>query len=216
MGFVSRNAFPLSAAALLLVSVGSFAVTRGAQEAALADQGRQIAELRERTAEIEEAQDERENEVASLVQGTNTARLDTDEELIGDVLDTALTWETHAEYEDARSAMMTVYGLDEDSAFMTAFLPEAPMNVDREGNEYALIDLLGLDSRVNDFRSEVLSVQGTEYSYLVLVELRTTSDDGQASAYSTATVLLTTDGDGGVSGLEGYASTSRVRTSGPY
>ncbi|MEV2278298.1 hypothetical protein AB0I72_22200 [Nocardiopsis sp. NPDC049922] len=216
MGFVSRNAFPLSAAALLLVSGGSFAVTRGAQEAALTDQEQRIAELRERTVEIEEAQDERENEVASLVQGTNTARLDADEELIGDVLDTALTWETHAEYEDARSAMMTVYGLDEDSAFMTAFLPEAPVNIDREGNEYALIDLLGLDSRVNDFRSEMLSVQGTEYSYLVLVELRTTSDDGQASAHSTATVLLTTDGDGGVSGVEGYASTSRVRTSGPY
>ncbi|GAB2481239.1 collagen-like domain-containing protein [Nocardiopsis aegyptia] len=215
MGFVSRNAFPLSAAGLLLVSGGSFGVTHSAQQAALADQERQIAELQERTAELEEAQGEREDEVVSLVEGTDTARLDTDEELIADMLDTALTWETHAEYEEARSAMMTVYGLDADSAFMTEFLPEAPMNVDREGNEYALIDLLGLDSRVSDFHSEVLSVQGTEYSYLVLAELRTTSDDGQADAHSTATVLLATDGDGGVSGVEGYASTSPVRSAGP-
>lgn len=214
MGFFRRNAFPLSAAALLLVSGGSFAAARSAQEAALTDQEQRIAELQGSVAELEQAQEERENEVAGVVQGTDTARLDADEELIGDVLDTALTWETHAEYEDARSAMMTVYGLDEDSAFMTAFLPVAPMNVDREGNEYALIDLLGLDSRVNDFHSEVLSIQGTEYSYLVLVELRATSDDGQASADSTATVLLTTDGDGGVSDVEGYAATSPVRSAG--
>ncbi|KOX14015.1 hypothetical protein [Nocardiopsis sp. NRRL B-16309] len=215
MGFFRRNAFPLSAAALLLVSGGSFAATRSAQEAALTDQEQRIEELQGGVADLEEAQEERENEVAGVVQGTDTARLDADEELIGDVLDTALTWETHAEYEDARSAMMTVYGLNEDSAFMTAFLPVAPVNVDREGNEYALIDLLGLDSRVGDFRTELLSVQGAEYSYLVLVDVRTTSDDGEASASNTATVLLTTDGDGGVSDVEGYAATSPVRSAGP-
>lgn len=215
MGFVRRNAFPLTAAALLLVAGGSFAATRGAQEASLTGQEQRMEELMGRRAELEEAQDQREREVADQVLGADHARLDADEELIGQVLDTALTWEGHAEYVDARSAMMTVYGLDESSSFMTVFLPEPTVNVDAEGTEYPLIDLLGLDSRVNDFRAELLSVQGTEYSYLILVDVQSASDDGQASAHSTSTVLLTTDGVGGVSGVEGYASTSRVRSSGP-
>ncbi|WP_435109320.1 hypothetical protein [Nocardiopsis synnemataformans] len=216
MGFVRRNAFPLTAAALLLVAGGSFAATRGAQEAALTDQEQRMEELLARRAGLEEAQDQREREVAGEVLGADHARLDADDELIDQVLDTALTWESHAEYVDARSAMTNVYGLNENSQFMTAFLPKPPMNVDAEGTEYALIDLLGLDSRVDGFRTEVLSVQGTEYSYLVLANVETSSDDGQASAFSTSTVLLTTDGDGGVSNVEGYASTSRVRSSGPY
>jgi hypothetical protein len=215
MGFVRRNAFPLTAAALLLVAGGSFAATRGAQEAALTDQELRMEELLARRAGLEEAQEQREREVVGEVLGADHARLDADEELIDQVLDTALTWESHAEYVDARSAMMTVYGLDEDSPFMTVFLPEPTVNVDAEGTEYALIDLLGLDSRVNAFRTELLSVRGTEYSYLILVEVRSSSDDGQASAHGVSTVLLTTDGDGGVSNVEGYASTSRVRSSGP-
>jgi hypothetical protein len=216
MGLLQRNAFPLTAAALLLVAGGSFAATRGAQEASLTGQEQRIAELLGRKAGLEEAQAEREREVADRVLGTDHARLDADEELIGEVLDTALTWESHEEYVDARSAMMSVHGLAEDSEFMTVFLPEPTVNVDAEGTEYALIDLLGLDSRVDDFRTELLSVQGTEYRYLVLVDVRSRSDDGQGSAVSTSTVLLTTDGEGGVSDVEGYASTSRVRSSGPY
>lgn len=215
MGFLRRNAFPLTAAALLLVAGGSFAATRGEQEASLVDQERRIEELLVRKAELEETQGEREREVVGQVMGADRARLDADEELIGRLLDTALTWESHAEYVDARSSMVSVYGLAEDSAFMTVFLPEPTVNVDAEGTEYALIDLLGLDSRVEDFRAELLSVRGTEYSYFLLVDVRSTSDDGQAGARSTSAVLLTTDGEGGVSGVEGYASTSRVRSSGP-
>ena len=52
-------------------------------------------------------------------------------------------------------------------------------------------------------------------SGLEVVDVSTASDDGQASAHGTATVLLTTDGDGGVSDVEGYSSTSPVRESGP-
>ncbi|MDE3723961.1 hypothetical protein PWG71_21435 [Nocardiopsis sp. N85] len=215
MGFVQRNAFPLTAAALLLVAGGSFAATRGAQEVSLTTQEQRIEELLRRKAELEEAQDEKASEIAGQALGAGHTRLDADEELIEQVLDTALTWESQAEYVDARAAMMNVYGLDENSAFMTVFLPEPTVNVDAEGTEYALIDLLGLNSRVAGFRTELLSVQGTEYSYLVLVDVKSTSDDGRGSAQSTSTVLLTTDGDGGVSGVEGYASTSRVRSSGP-
>lgn len=215
MGFFRRNAFPLAATVLLMVTAGSFAVTRGAQEAALIDQEQEISELEERLADLEDEQDERGRLVADEAFGTSATRLDADQQLIDQVLNTALTWESHAEYESARSSMMNVYGLPEDSAFMTAFLPQAPVNVDREGNEYALIDLLGLDSEVNDFRTHLMTVHGTEYAYLVFVDVRTTSDDGQGGANSTATVLLTTDGDGGVSDVEGYAATAPMRQSGP-
>lgn len=216
MGFFQRNAFPLVAAAILVVAGGSFLSTRSSHEASLQEQERHILELKEHKAELEAEHDERERSVNDQVSGTDSARLKADENLIDQVLNTALTWESHAEYESARTTMTTVYGLPEDSTFMTAFLPEAPLNVDSEGTEYPLIDLLGLDSRVNDFRTEVISAQGTEYAYLVLVDVWTTSDDGQAGARNTATVMLTTDGDGGVSDVEGYAATSRVRSSGPH
>ncbi|WP_017605618.1 hypothetical protein [Nocardiopsis alkaliphila] len=215
MGFFQRNAFPLVAAVILVVAGGSFLSTRSSQEASLQEQEQHISELEERKAELEAEHDERERSINDQVSGTDSARLEADENLIHQLLNTALTWESHAEYESARTTMTNVYGLPEDSTFMTAFLPEAPLNVDGEGTEYPLIDLLGLDSRVNDFHTEVISVQGTEYAYLVLVDVWTTSDDGQASARNTATVMLTTDGAGGVSEVEGYAATSRVRSSGP-
>ncbi|MET9711954.1 hypothetical protein ACFW3Z_03585 [Nocardiopsis alba] len=215
MGFLQRNSFPLVAAGLLAVASISYSVTVNAQESSLTEQERRIAELEERKAELEAEQENRGRVVVDDMSGTDTARLEADEEFIGRMLDTALTWESHTEYESARAAMTTVYEIPEDSTFMTEFLPEAPMNVDSEGTEYALIDLLGLDSQVSGFRSELLSVQGTEYAYLVLVDVRSTSDDGRAGALGTATVLLTTDGDGGVSDVEGYAATSRVRSSGP-
>jgi hypothetical protein len=215
MSFLQRNAFPLVAAGLLVVSSASFAATQGARESVLSEQEAQIRELDERKAQLEADQAERGRQVADDVVGTNVARLDADEDLIRQVLDTALTWETHAEYVSARTAMTTAWEVPEDSAFMTEFLPEAPMNVDGEGKEYPLIDLLGLDSRVHSFDTQLMSVLGTEYTYLVLVNVRTTSDDGEASAFNTSTVLLTTDGDGGVHDVEGYAATSQVRSSGP-
>lgn len=215
MGFFQRNAFPLVMAVFLAVAVGSLITTRSAQETSLIDQEQHLAELEERKADLEAEHDERVHLIADQVSGTDGARLNADQEVIGRLLDTALTWESHTEYESARATLMNVYDIPEDSAFMTAFLPEAPMNIDEEGTEYPLIDLLGLDSRVDDFRTELMSVQGTEYAYLVLADVWTTSTDGQADARNTATVLLTTDGEGGVSEVEGYAATSRVRASGP-
>ncbi len=215
MGFLQRNAFPLVGAGVLVVASVSFALTRGAQEDVLAEQEQQIVELDDRRAELVAEQEERGRLAADDVVGTNVHRLADDEALIEEVLGTALTWESHAEYEAARTTMTNVHGVPEDSAFMTEFLPSAPVNVESGGEEHALIDLLGLDSRVNSFQTDLISIQGTEYAYLVVVDVRTTSDDGEASALSTATVLLTTDGNGGVAELEGYATTSRVRSSGP-
>lgn len=215
MQFLQRNAFPLVGAGVLIVASVSFGLTRGAQEDVLAEQERQIVELDDRRAELVAEQEDRGRLVADDVVGTNVHRLAADEDLIAEVLGTALTWQSHAEYEAARTKMTNVHEVPENSTFMTEFLPSAPMNVERGGEEHSLIDLLGLDSRVNSFQTDLISIQGTEYSYLAVVDVRTTSDDGEASALSTATVLLTTDGDGGVADLEGYATTSRVRSSGP-
>ena len=146
--------------------------------------------------------------------GADAGRVAEDTKTIGDLLGRALTWENNEEYTEARKSTMRVYSLADDSAFMTSFLPAAPVNRDSQGNEYSYIDSAGLNSSVGDFRVKVLSVDGVDYRYMALVDVRGKSSDGLGSAVNVATVFATIDGEGKLIDISGFASTTEPRTSG--
>ncbi|SMG49713.1 hypothetical protein SAMN06295974_3885, partial [Plantibacter flavus] len=62
--------------------------------------------------------------------------------------------------------------------------------------------------------ARVLSVDGLDYRYLVLVDVQAKSSDGLGTAVRVATIFLTVDGDGAISDVSGYASMSPARSSG--
>lgn len=152
-------------------------------------------------------------EVSNEVSGVQQDRIDKDAKDIEEFLGRAFTWDSQASYTQARDSVMRVYGLKADSPFMKEFMPPAPVNVDKQGNEYPYIDAAGLNQRVGAYRIKVQEVVGTEYHYVVFVDVQARSDDKKGVSSTTSVVYLTTDGTGKISDLSGYASTQKERES---
>lgn len=212
-GILKRNLFPVVALAIFAVLVAIAAVTTSGNSTKLAAQD---AELDTLVAQVHDAQtvaDTVTDDATRLLSGATSERLELDRVVIEELLERALTWGDNAEYTEARAATMRVYGLTEDSAFMTNFLPPAPFSVDSKGNQYPYIDAAGLNSKLGDFQSSVLRINGLSYEYMVLVDVRSDSSDGRGAAVNVATVFVTIDGEGGVTDIRGYAATSLPVTS---
>lgn len=152
-------------------------------------------------------------EVVTEVSGVQQDRIDKDNKTIEEFLGRAFTWDSHASYTQARDSVMRVHNLKADSPFMKEFMPPAPVNVDKQGNEYPYIDAAGLNQRVGAYRAKVQEVEGTEYHYVVFVDVQARSDDKKGTSSTTSVVYLTTDGTGAISDLSGYASTQKERES---
>lgn len=152
-------------------------------------------------------------EVVNEVSGVQQDRIDKDNKTIEEFLGRAFTWDSHASYTQARDSVMRVHNLKADSPFMKEFMPPAPVNVDKQGNEYPYIDAAGLNQRVGAYRAKVQEVEGTEYHYVVFVDVQARSDDKKGTSSTTSVVYLTTDGTGAISDLSGYASTQKERES---
>jgi hypothetical protein len=209
----TRNAFPLVAGVILVITGVVTGVTVSGHSTELAAQKATIDSL---TMEIDEAReivDALDTEISLKDSGADASRVAADTEVISELLRLALVWDDNASYVDARDATMRAYDLSEDSAFMASFLPVAPVNKDSKGNEYPYIDAAGLNSSVGDFQAKVLSIDAVEYSYMVLVDVQGSSSDGMGKAVNVATVFVTIDGDGAVSEITGFASTTELRAS---
>jgi len=213
-GNVKRFAFPLVAGAILLVTSIVSGVTFYGESTTLAAQQVKVDDL---TAAVDEAQsttDAVEMTISLTDSGADPARVARDTDTIGELVGQALTWDSQESYNEARASTMRIYGLAEDSTFMTSFLPVAPVNIDSQGNEYPYIDAAGLNSLVGDVQAKLLSVDAVKYSYMALVDVQAESSDGRGVAVNVATVFLTIDGEGALTDVRGFASTSKLRTSG--
>lgn len=204
--------FPLVTAGVLVVAAIIGGTTANQHQQALDEQATKIAKLEARAsaarAETKDIQAD-----TSLVDGARAGRVATDTQVISDLADRALSWDSDATYRQARSSTMRIYGLAENSVFMESFLPPAPRNTDSRGNVYPYIDAAGLNSHVGDITVRLLEVDGTAYSYMALVDVRADSSDKKGSAVNVATILATVDSSGKISDVSGYASTSQLRSS---
>jgi hypothetical protein len=208
-GKLKNSVFPLVAGALLVITSVVSGVTISGQNAVLDAQQSKIDSLTTKIDAARSAAGNLEASVSMKDSGANPERIAADTKAIGDLVERALTWESDATYREARESTMRVYGLAEDSAFMSSFLPKAPVNLDSQGNEYPYIDAAGLNSQVADFKVRLLSVDGVDYSYMALVDVQAKSTDGLGTAVNVATVFVTIDGDGALTKLTGFASTAR-------
>jgi hypothetical protein len=206
--------FPLSAAAILALTGIISGVTVSAQNEALEQQQSRLSTLNSEVAAARAATNDLDNSVSVMDAGANAARVADDTEVIGELLESALTWDDDASYREARERTMRRYGLAGDSPFMTSFLPEAPVNIDSQGNEYPYIDAAGLNSQVGDYQVKLLSVDAVNYAYMVLIDVQARSSDGLGTAVNVATAFVTIDGEGAVSQISGFPSTTPTRTSG--
>lgn len=211
--FVRKN-LAMVLAALLCLGLGiAYVVVAGAKNDQVETSAQQVAEKEGELQKISSQAAAEVQEVSNDSVGVQQDRLEEDNKIIGEFLTRVFTWDSHASYTEARASVMRVHGLKEDSAFMEEFMPPAPVNVDKQGNEYPYIDAAGLNQRVGAFRAKVLDVEGTEYHYVVFVDVQSRSDDKKGASSSTSVIYLTTDGTGEITGLSGYASNHKERSS---
>lgn len=207
-------AFPLVAGAILVVTGVVSGVTVAAQTQTLEAQQSTLQGLTAKVEAARTATSDMESAISLEDSGAQAARVANDTSAIGDLMRRALTWDSDESYREARASTMRVYSLADDSSFMTSFLPEAPVTKDSQGNEYSYIDAADLNSRVGDVTVKLLSVDAVNYEYMALVDAQAASSDGLGTAVNVATVFVTIDGDGALSNISGFASTSRPLTSG--
>lgn len=158
----------------------------------------ETAAVEARSAEVDSAR----GEVARAVTGVDAARVAADSEIIESLARVATTWGSQAEYDAARVAVVSEYGVDEDGRFMTTFLPAMVPVRDAAGNSYSVIDQKELNCHFVSARPILCGVDGDEYSYFVVVSA--TGSRAGASAGFTAAILCSVGADGELSGVDGY------------
>lgn len=210
---LKNNLFPLLAGALLVITGAVSGVTLAGQAAQLDAQQAKLDAITAKVNAARSAASNVETAVSLKGAGADPDRVASDTRVMGDLLNRALSWDSDASYNEARESTMRVYGLTENSTFMTSFLPPSPVNRDSEGNEYPYIDAAGLNSQVGGFKARLLSVDAVDYSYMVLVDVQAKSSDGLGKAGNVATVFVTIDGEGALTKISGFASTTQLRTS---
>lgn len=210
---MKKLTFPLIGAAVLTAVAITGGVIGANQNAVLAADQTSLEKIEAKTASIRASADDAAENAALALTGAQSERVDADTEVIEDLAERAMSWDDHASYVEARESTMRAYSLTEDSSFMTSFLPPAPVTLDPQGNEYPYIDAAGLNSHVSGVTVRLLEVDAVAYSYMVLVDVTSSSSDGLGTASNVATMFVTIDGGDLVTSLEGYASTSPPATS---
>lgn len=212
-GFFKRNFLPVLAAAVLVGALVLLAVVAGGNGRELEAQRGEVFSLERELTRVSNEAVELEAEISEDVLGVDPARVEDDEQVLREMLNTALTWDSHESYEQARQKVMDDYGLGSDDSFVESFLPPAPSTTDSSGTVHSYIDASGLNSKLGSFETQVLDVKGTTYEYFLLVTVRSASADGQSMAAMTSPVYANVDADGNIVSLRGYAASTPVRSS---
>lgn len=147
--------------------------------------------------------------------GMDTERKASDDELVTELMETALTWKGMSAYLEARETVMRKYRFDEDSQFMKMFMPgerEGVVRTDPRGVKHYAYDK-DISNSFESLETYVTEVDGDIYSYVAVVTMRTNSESGAASATSVS--LLSYDVlDGRVTNMTASIAPGGVKRSG--
>ena len=211
--FFQRNALLVMLAAAFLASGIAYAATVIGNQAESASLQQANADLDVQLQADQAKANAVQQAVVDDVLGTDARRVTADTALIRQFLKTVASWNSGAEYAEARDSVMRKYKLPKDGQFMKVYFQEPVSNRDSSGKTFYAVDADGLNSRLEGLDAMVLGVSGTEYRYMVLADIASSSSDGKASASRTSVIYLTLDGEGVMSKVSGYAAGSKALTS---
>lgn len=216
-GFLARHGFLLAAGLFFLVTLIVWIVLSAQHSSAQAQRDGELLSLDQSYITAQQRFQLAQTELVDEATGADSSRAAEDAAMLESLLSTALNWSDHDSYVASREAVMEDYGVDEDSGFMTSFLPAAPVNTDEQGNEYYYIDAMGLNSSLENVSAEVVAVSGSDYSYIVTVEVSASTELGGGSLPSAASdqsvIFATVQGSGEIAELQGYATGTAPRSS---
>jgi hypothetical protein len=207
--FFNRNALLVILASVFIIVVIVFVMATTSQSDALAAEEQELSALSEEmNSQQGQAAVERE-EVLDAALGFSDSRVNEDTQLVYDFVRTVVTWSSGEEYTEARESVVRKYALDEGSQFLQVYFPEPVFNTDSSGTRFYVVDTDGLNSSLASVEVLPMGVSGTAYSYMVLANVSANSNNGDATASKASVIYLTVDGEGVLSEVSGYASTSK-------
>jgi hypothetical protein len=153
----------------------------------LAEQQRQIVDLKNRIDKISVENNTVVSKVKSQATGVDSERVKKDDEAVNNLMKKVFTWKTYKEYIDVRNDLMKTYSLSEDSEFMKTFMP----NIENEvinGENYNQIDVNGYNITFNNVKSYVVSIDESSkvYEYFAIVNVTSKSNNGGSVDYDLA------------------------------
>lgn len=213
--FFKRNGLLIGAALLCLVVLLISSSVSSGRKSTLASQRAQIVSLEQMVAQSEDQViSDYSDTVAKVTGGVSLTHKQDDDAVVREMMETALTWDGLREYMRSRDQLIERYGFDEDSEFMTVFMPGEDQGVMRtapSGKTHSAFDE-DLSSRFDSMTSYVTSVRGDVYSYFTVVTMRVSSDSGKASARSYATMQYDV-ANGKVENVEAQITEGGIKTS---
>lgn len=135
------------------------------------------------------------NTVIKSTTGYNAERAATDDEEFRKFMNVVCTWNSYESYNKARNIIISDYGIDENSSFMTQFMPKVG-NIVENGKNYNLIDGGNWNMKFDSMKSYVISISSNIYTYFAIVDVVTTSREAKGGeAVSRCVVTYDIDAD---------------------
>lgn len=173
-------------------------------ESKLNEEATQIAELQNEIAVRKTAVEQAAANVQHQTTGLDASRKASDDKVAMDFMRKILTWSDYAGYTANRELCKTQYGLDEESGFMTTFLPEVLEVTSADGSKYNRIDLNGLNMRFGTMDTYVTDINaGGTQSYVAFVTSISRDGNGH-EATGRMVFTYSCDPDGNLSEINGY------------
>ena len=189
---------------VLVLTIGAVSTVNLSQSRALLAQQDEKIELQNRIDQLSVENNTEITKVKAQANGIDADRVETDDRVAEELMETVFTWKSYDEYNEIRNTLMNKYQLSNDSSFMQTFMPEIYNEV-LDGKNYNRIDVGGYNISFNDMTPYVVSIdENTKvYEYFTIVDVTSKSENGGSSDYSLALQYKVTDGEQ-IMNLTGY------------
>ncbi len=189
---------------VLVLTIGAVSTVNLSQSRALLAQQDEKIELQNRIDQLSVENNTEITKVKAQANGIDADRVETDDRVAEELMETVFTWKSYDEYNEIRNTLMNKYQLSNDSSFMQTFMPEIYNEV-LDGKNYNRIDVGGYNISFNGMTSYVVSIdENTKvYEYFTIVDVTSKSENGGSSDYSLALQYKVTDGEQ-IMNLTGY------------
>ena len=189
---------------VLVLTIGAVSTVNLSQSRVLLAQQDEKIELQNRIDQLSVENNTEITKVKAQANGIDADRVETDDRVAEELMETVFTWKSYDEYNEIRNTLMNKYQLSNDSSFMQTFMPEIYNEV-LDGKNYNRIDVGGYNISFNGMTSYVVSIDENTnvYEYFTIVDVTSKSENGGSSDYSLALQYKVTDGEQ-IMNLTGY------------
>ena len=189
---------------VLVLTIGAVSTVNLSQSRSLLAQQDEKVELQNRIDQLSVENNTQITKVKAQANGIDVNRVETDDRVAEELMETVFTWKSYDEYNEIRNTLMNKYQLSNDSSFMQTFMPEIYNEV-LDGKNYNRIDVGGYNISFNDMTSYVVSIdENTKvYEYFTIVDVTSKSENGGSIDYSLALQYKVTDSEQ-IMNLNGY------------